>query len=127
MNGGYYHLETKMGTEWSPFFLFACRGDFDGDPWCFSHPIRSDATSANTNSLGLTIYYGSHSLQIGKPTSFGFVVGMTDIVASAGSLATNLTDAGHICVTLKLNSKYEILTTQQATQARPFLQGLVLK
>ncbi len=104
MNGGSCHVETKMGTEWSPFFLIACRGDFGGHPWCFDHPIRSDATGANTNSLGFTIHQGSHSLQIGKPTSLGFVVGMTDIIASRGSLATNLTDAGHMRATLKLNS-----------------------
>jgi len=118
-------VETEMGTEWSPFFLLACRSEFGGYPGCFDHPVRSDTAGANTNSLGLTVYQRSHSLQIGKPTSLGFVVGMTDIIASLGSLATNLTDAGHMRATLKLNSKKK-LTTQQATQARPFLQGLVL-
>ena len=113
----------QMGTEWSPFFLLAGFGEFDGAPWCFDHPIRSNATRANANSLGFAVDNGSHSLQIGKPTSFGFVVGMADVVASPGSLATNLADAGHMRATLKLNSK-ENITTQKATYAKPFVQVL---
>jgi hypothetical protein len=124
---GSCHVETEMGTEWSPFFLLACRDGFGAYPWRFDHPIRPDTTGANTNALGFPIHDGSHALQIGKPTSLGSVVGMTDIVASSGSLATNLTNAGHMRATLKLNFGYEKLTTQQATQARPFLQGLVLR
>ena len=127
MNGGLCHVETEMGTEWSPFFLLGCCGSFGGNPRCFDHPIRSDAACANPNSLGFAVYQGSHSLQIGQPTSLGFVVGMTDIVAGRRSLATDLTDAGHMLATLKLNSGYEKLTTQQATQARPFLQGLATR
>ena len=114
-----------MGTLWSPFFLLASRGEFGRNPRCFGHPIRSNTTGADANTFGLAIHQCSHSLQIGKPTSLGFVVGMADIIASLGSLATNLTDAGHMRATLKLNSKKK-LTTQQATQARPFLQGLVI-
>lgn len=127
MIGGFYHVETEMGTEWSPFFLLGCCGRLGSHPRSFGHPIRSDATSAHANSFGFTVHKGSHSLQIGKPTSLGFVVGMTDIVAGRRSLATNLTDAGHMRATLKLNSSYEKLMTQQATQARPFLQGLFLQ
>ncbi len=115
-----------MGTEWSPFFLLASRGEFSCNPGCFDHPIRSDTAGANTNSLGFAIHHGSHSLQIGKPTPLGLVVGMTDVVASPGSLATNLADAGHMRATLKLNFKKR-LTTQQPTYARPIVQGLALQ
>ena len=126
MNGGFCHVDTKMGTEWSPFFLLGCCSSLGGYPWRFDHPIRSDATSANTNSLRFTIHDGSNSLQIGKPTSLGFIVGVTDIIASRWSFATNLTNAGHMRATLLLNFRKK-LTTQQATQAKPFLQGLVLE
>ena len=85
-----------MGTLWSPFFLLASRGEFGRNPRCFGHPIRSNTTSADANTFGLAIHQCSHSLQIGKPTSLGLIIGMTDIVASPGSLATNLADAGHI-------------------------------
>ena len=124
---GFCHVKTEMGTEWSPFLLLGCRGSFGGHPRCFDHPIRSNATSANANSFGFTIHQGSHSLQIGQPTSLRFVVGMTDIVSGRRSFATDFTDAGHMRATLKLNSNYEKLMTQQATQVGPFLQGLYLQ
>lgn len=126
MSCGSCHVDTEMGIEWSPFFLLGGCSAFSGHPWRFDHPIRSNATCANTNSLGFAIHQGSHSLQIGKPTTPGLVIGMTNIIASRGSLTTNLTDAGHMRATLKLNSKYEKLMTQQATQAKPILQGLGL-
>ena len=114
-------VETKMGTDWSPFFLLACRGEFGSAPGCFDHPIRSDAADTNTNALGLAIHNGSHALQIGEPTPLGFIVGMTDIVASPGSLATNLADAGHMRATRTLNFK-EKITTKKATYTGPMVQ-----
>jgi len=116
-------LENQMGTLWSPFFLLASRGELGWPPRCFSHLIRSDATRTNTNTFGFAVHHGSHSLQVGKPTSFGLIVGMTDIVASSGSLATNLTNAGHMRATQQLNFKKKV-TTQQATYAGPEVQGL---
>ncbi len=77
--------------------------------------------------MGMTAITLKKEILYGKPTSLGFVVGMTDIVSGRRSFATDLTDAGHMRATLKLNSNYEKLMTQQATQARPFLQGLSLQ
>jgi hypothetical protein len=114
---------NQMGTQRSPFFLLASRGEFGHHPRRLSHPIRSNTTGADANTLGLAVNHGSHSLQIGKPTTLGLIVGMTDIVASPGSLATNLADAGHKSTTLKLNFEKK-LTTQQATYAKLFIQGL---
>ena len=106
---------NEMGTFWSPFFLLASRGQFGGDPRRFYHLIRSYTASTDTNTLGFAVDHGSHSLQIGKPTSLHFVVGMTDIVASAGSFTTNLADAGHIRATLKLDSREKLRPKKLAT------------
>jgi hypothetical protein len=113
----------EMGTMWSPFFLLASRGGFGRHPRCLDYSIRSYAARADTNTLGFAVHHGSHSLQIGKPTPLGLVVGMTDIVTSHGSLATDFADAGHMRATLKLNFEKKLMT-QQATYAGPEVQGL---
>jgi hypothetical protein len=115
--------ENQMGTQRSPFFLLASRGEFGWYPRRFDHSIRSYATRADANTLGLAVHQGSHSLQIGKPTPLGFVVGVADIVSSPGSLATDFANTGHMYATLTLNFEKK-LTTQQATYSRPGVQGL---
>ncbi len=115
--------ENRMGTQRSPFFLLASGCEFGRHPRCFGHAIRSDATRADSNTLGFAVHDGSHSLQIGKPTPLGFIVGVADIVSSRGSLATDFANSGHMYATLTLNFVKKLMT-QQATYVRSEVQGL---
>ena len=49
----------------------------------------------------------AHSLQIRVPSSFGDVVGMTDVVSKDGALPTDITACCHLAPPMSANSKTE--------------------
>ena len=66
--------------------LFLCR---------FEYTSRTQATGTYPHVPNSAILYGAHSLQVGIPSSFCFIVGVADIVARLRALTTYLTNFGH--------------------------------
>jgi hypothetical protein len=64
----------------------------------FSHMAGADAARANLDASDRAVFNGLYLLQVGVPCPAGFVVGMADVVAEAGTLTTDFAYFGHIFI-----------------------------
>lgn len=61
----------------------------------FQYFPRPKTTSADPYVTHRAVLYSPHPLQIGIPSSFGFVIRMTDIVARLRAFSAYLANLGH--------------------------------
>ena len=67
----------------------------------FNDPARFNTVCTNPYSFYLTILNTSHPLEVGVPSFFCFIVGMTDIVAYYRLFAANFTNFCHFGISFK--------------------------
>lgn len=58
----------------------------------------ADAAGADLDASYRSVFHGLYLLQVGIPYSAGFVVGMADVVAEAGTFAAYFAYFGHVFI-----------------------------
>lgn len=93
--------QMKKGTFGSPFFLPGSLVTAGADRLTtpgsgrFDYLVAADAAGANPGPLGRAIHHDPDGLEVREPAPLPTVVGVTDVVASRGTLAANGANASH--------------------------------
>ncbi len=56
-------------------------GREDKGSGCFLHPARTNAMGTDGDTTHLAVYPSPHSLEVGEPDPFGFIIGVADVIS----------------------------------------------
>ncbi len=111
-------VTTIKGTRLVPFML---TGSYNGGrAWRFDDATRLDALGTRLNPARSAVHQDPCRLQVGVPTTFRLVVGLTDIIARHRAFSTYIANACHCSV---YHRSIAVKTSVQGSDGRSHHQG----